>query len=78
MNSDADLDLLMDAVSDHLDIASLAGKPPEEIVAVVMLAVAQFLIVKMPVDNALAMMRAACDDLQARMPQMKEDPELKH
>ncbi|RWH49630.1 MAG: hypothetical protein EOR34_10470 [Mesorhizobium sp.] len=78
MSSDEDLDLLMDAVSEHMDIASQAGVPADEVVDVVMLASARFLIDKMPVEQVLIVLRKACDDLQLRMPQMKENPEVKH
>ncbi|RWH52134.1 MAG: hypothetical protein EOR25_10920 [Mesorhizobium sp.] len=78
MSSNEDLDLLMDAVSDHMDIAFQAGQPADEVVEVVMLASARFLIDKMSVEQALVVLRKACDDLQLRMPQMKENPEVKH
>ncbi|RWI74765.1 hypothetical protein [Mesorhizobium sp.] len=68
----------MDAVSDHMDIAFQAGQPADEVVEVVMLASARFLIDKMSVEQALVVLRKACDDLQLRMPQMKENPEVKH
>ncbi|TPL66604.1 hypothetical protein [Mesorhizobium sp. B2-4-1] len=75
MSEQADLDLLMDAVSDHMDIASQAGCPDLEICACTMQAVAQFLVSRMPVDQALAAMRDTCADLAARMPEI---PEGKH
>ncbi|TPL42601.1 hypothetical protein [Mesorhizobium sp. B2-4-5] len=67
MSANADLDLLMDAVSDHMDIAFQAGCSVKEVVACTMQATAQFLLDKVPVDQALAAMRTECEALHGRM-----------
>jgi len=64
-----DLDLLMDAVSEHMDIAHQSGCTVREILTTMMQAVALFLVSEMPGEQALGLMRAECDLLQARMPE---------
>lgn len=71
-------DLLIDSVADHLDIAFLSGVPSAVIVIVVLQVVAEFLIDKMPKETAMDLMRSACSDLQARMPDLGGDPDAKH
>ncbi|RWM89996.1 MAG: hypothetical protein EOR84_22570 [Mesorhizobium sp.] len=78
MSNKADLDLLMDAVSDHLDLAHQAGCSVKEIVDCLEQAVAEFLLDKMSVDQALDLVRDSCASMMARIPRMTGDPEAKH
>ncbi|TPJ51684.1 MULTISPECIES: hypothetical protein [unclassified Mesorhizobium] len=78
MSQNEDLDLLLDAVSDHLDIAFQAGCSVPEIVSCLEQAVALFLLDKMSVEEALGVVRTSCADMMARIPRIAGDPDAKH
>ena len=77
MSRNEDLDLLLDAVCDHMDIAHQSGCPARDVAAVTMQAVGLFLLAELSVDQMVAVMRASCDDLAAAMP-VAGDPDAKH
>ncbi|TGV64572.1 hypothetical protein EN803_33845 [Mesorhizobium sp. M2D.F.Ca.ET.160.01.1.1] len=63
-----DLDLLVDAVADHMDIARHAGVAIKQIAEVTLQVVAEFLLETMAQDQAMELMKKTCADLHARMP----------
>ncbi|MER8983950.1 hypothetical protein [Mesorhizobium sp. M0843] len=78
MSKNPDLELLLDAVSDHLDIAFQSGCTVNEIVDVLEQAVAEFLLNTMTVDEALEMVRKSCANMMLRIPREAGDPGAKH
>ncbi|RUU78239.1 hypothetical protein [Mesorhizobium sp. M7A.F.Ca.MR.362.00.0.0] len=78
MSDKADLELLLDAVSDHLDIASQSGCSVNEIIDCVEQAVAFFLLDKMSVEDALEVVRTSAARMMLRIPALAGDPNAKH
>lgn len=66
--NDDDIELMIDGITDHLDIARLAGVSIERIVQATMQVVAELLLETMAPDPAMELMKKECADLHARMP----------
>lgn len=73
-----DIELMIDGITDHLDIARLSGVSIERIVQATMQVMAEFLLESLPQDTAVELIRTTCADLQARMPDLGGDPEIPH
>lgn len=73
-----DIELMIDGITDNLDIARLSGVSIERVVQATMQVMAEFLLESMPQDKAMKLMQNACSDLRARMPNPGGDPEIPH